>query len=183
MFQSLFLWNSLNGDRRRPRGCRRSFNPCFCGIRSAAAAHRRCGSTSRGFNPCFCGIRSAAGQRTQPPDMSRFQSLFLWNSLSGVIAAGVAGDEFGFQSLFLWNSLNGGLARRYMHAGEFQSLFLWNSLNGNVPAGHVCRPSRVSILVFVEFAQRRGPPRGHAADSDRSFNPCFCGIRSTAATR
>ena len=40
----------------------------------------------------------------------------------------------------------------------FQSLFLWNSLNG------------------------RGLSRGRASTITACFNPCFCGIRSTAAT-
>ena len=44
----------------------------------------------------------------------------------------------------------------------FQSLFLWNSLNGMASGGHLTSRTRVSILVFVEFAQRprHGPRRG-----------------------
>ena len=89
MFQSLFLWNSLNGvrdGRAMHRQPEQGFNPCFCGIRSTAATGRPAPwATSSRFNPCFCGIRSTA--------------ISLPTSLMAAV--------HGFQSLFLWNSLNG----------------------------------------------------------------------------
>ena len=61
-FQSLFLWNSLNGIGVHGLAVRLTcFNPCFCGIRSTAFwSMLRMLDASECFNPCFCGIRSTA---------------------------------------------------------------------------------------------------------------------------
>ena len=162
------------------------------------------------FNPCFCGIRStAAAAAAQASRDARFQSLFLWNSLNGIPPAIPRRPGFRFQSLFLWNSLNGSAisAVPWPASKRFQSLFLWNSLNGRrggtraswprgfnpcfcgirstaqpgdeVPERRGRQPD-VSILVFVEFAQRRPRRSSDTSPARKGFNPCFCGIRSTA---
>ena len=175
---------------QRPRGplaaaSPSGFNPCFCGIRSTAprirsACHLCSGSV---FNPCFCGIRSTASLgRCHRLARYRFQSLFLWNSLNGSasIAPSLSRHFSWFQSLFLWNSLNG-ITRLItpFWPSQFQSLFLWNSLNGFEIVKGYALPHGVSILVFVEFA-RRPPVPPSLSSVSFSFNPCFCGIRSTA---
>jgi hypothetical protein len=86
------------------------FNPCFCGCRSLASlagrpshgpvlvsilvfvdvAHwrrryRRGDDDELSFNPCFCGCRSLARcVMRRGAVVDRFQSLFLWMSLTGI---------------------------------------------------------------------------------------------------
>ena len=144
MFQSLFLWNSLNG---------RAAHPVLAG------AH------GESFNPCFCGIRSTAEleRRRRRGSKIELQSLFLWNSLNGLRpAVAVAKMPAGrFQSLFLWNSLNGppsgGASTGQSGGCIFLSILVFvESLNSRGTAGEDggSTVEAVSILVFVEFARR-----------------------------
>ena len=164
---------------------------------------------SQCFNPCFCGIRSTAiadrGQRTPG---SRFQSLFLWNSLNGAAYRPCWRRlPTMFQSLFLWNSLNGadprpcaadadmsfnpcfcGIRSTASSAAdapaqadaEFQSLFLWNSLNGDSARTDRHRDDRGFNPCFCGIRSTAACRRPTAPSTIGGFNPCFCGIRSTA---
>ena len=193
MFQSLFLWNSLNGPtpRRRSRPRKPCFNPCFCGIRSTATRRgravtarepvsilvfvefaqrqrptvRRTRPARTCFNPCFCGIRSTARCALARIEaaIDEFQSLFLWNSLNG--------DGAGWQPagrLQCFNPCFCGIrstARRRWHwpvAGRRDVsilVFVEFAQRRCAMAPMTVAWRRVSILVFVEFAQRRSDRR------------------------
>ena len=163
MFQSLFLWNSLNGEivaatDRRPGSVSILVFVEFAqrrgsdGLKAAAAsgvsilvfvefahrpqvAHHDDSAERSCFNPCFCGIRSTAAT----PSCAKLLCL----DVSILVFV-----EFAQR--------RPGTTRR------------------------PCLESGVSILVFVEFAQRRVVASRHLRPSTTSFNPCFCGIRSTA---
>jgi hypothetical protein len=60
-----------------------------------------------------------------------------------------------FQSLFSWITLNGAVKRHMFHEwAGFQSLFSWITLNGRVVNSLAKSTAGVSILVFVDHAQR-----------------------------
>ena len=137
-FQSLFLWNSLNGfcePAPTPTAYPTRFNPCFCGIRSTASLHAGSSKPCIGFNPCFCGIRSTA---TSPSRIERTPE------------AGFNPCFCGIRSTARFIPLC-----RSGASSSFNPCFCGIRSTASLSANGAVNANWVSILVFVEFAQRQ----------------------------
>ncbi len=87
-----------------------------------------------------------------------------------------------FQPLFYWTSFKNSYCDRCNYRScKFQSLFYWTSFKNNATFHFSLFPSLVSILVLLDFIQKRGELTEREKAIAASFNPCFIGLHSKTA--
>ena len=160
-FQSLFSWNSLFDDGAYCGGAETNRVSILVFLELALRPHGMVTLLRQSFcfNPCFPGTRSSTtGFISSEYFVTKFQSLFSWNSLFDMIVR----DEdieviTTFQSLFSWNSLF-----------DLRCFALGLDVDGFNP----CFPGTRSSTSEAGRIPRLRAPR---------FNPCFPGTRSSTS--